>query len=128
VPEARRILMLGSNFMRSLVRDMVSAAGDLEIVGELDDRPGAEAELVRVAARQHPDFVMLAVREPELADVHFQLLEECPRVKVLAVTGGPAGDAVLWELQPHRKLFGEISPETLLQAFRGPEWRVVNAS
>jgi hypothetical protein len=37
-------LVLGSNFVRSLVRDMVADADDLEIVGELDDEQiGAQA-------------------------------------------------------------------------------------
>lgn len=119
--------MLGSNFLRSLVRDMVAGADDLEIVGELDDQPGAEVELLQAAVRTQPDFVIVAVRAPEVADVHLQLLERRPRMKILAVAAGRDG-ASLWELQPHRKVFVEISPEMLLHAIRGPDWTVVGVS
>src|SRR3954451_6496031 len=113
--------MLGSNFVRSLVREMVAEADDLEIVGELDDEPGAELTLLEIAMATRPDFVVVAMRAPEVADVHLQLLERCPRTKVLAVAAGSDG-ASLWELQPQRRLFVEISPETLRKAIRESDW------
>ncbi len=119
--------MLGSNFVRSLVRDIVSGAADLEIVGELDDEPGAERRLLTEAERTQADFVILALREPEVADVHLQLLERRPLMKVLAVAG-QGQDAHLWELQPERELLGQISPERLLSAIREPDWRHAGVS
>lgn len=119
--------MLGSNFVRSLVRDIVSGADDLEIVGELDDEPGAEHKLLAESERTRPDFVIVALREPEVADVHLRLLERRPLMKVLAVAG-QGRDAHLWELQPERELLGQISPERLLSAIREPDWRHASVS
>jgi DNA-binding NarL/FixJ family response regulator len=127
LPGSRRILMLGSNFVRSLVHDIVSCSDDLEIVGELRDEPGAERRLLAEAERTQADFVILALREPEVADVHLQLLERRPLMKVLAVAG-EGHDAHLWELQPQRELLGQISPERLLSAIREPDWRHAGVS
>jgi len=119
--------MLGSNFLRSLVRDMVSAADDLEIVGELNDEPGAELELLDAAVRLRPDFVIVAVKEPELADVHLKLLEQRPRMKVLAVAGA-GHEALLWKLQPTRELVGSMSSERLLKEIRADNWESASVS
>jgi DNA-binding NarL/FixJ family response regulator len=127
LPGSRRILMFGSNFLRSLVRDIVAAADDLEIVGELDDTPGAESRLLAEAERTKPDFVIVALADPGAAEMHLQLLERRPLMKVLAVAG-PEHDAHLWELQPHLEMLGQISPERLLSAIRAPDWRHAGVS
>ncbi len=123
MPGPRRILVFGSKFLRSLVRDIVAEAGDLEIVGELAAKPG----VLDASADTEADFVIVSVRDPALADIHVQLLDRRPRARVLAVAGS-GEEASLWELCPTRTLIGDISPETLLDAIRRPDWRSVRAS
>jgi DNA-binding NarL/FixJ family response regulator len=127
LPGSRRILMFGSNFLRSLVREMLLLASDVEIVGEINDEPGAESTLLYEADRTRPDFVIIGLPEPTVADVHLRLLERRPLMKVLAVTG-PRRDAHLWELQPHLEMLGQISPERLLEQIRQPDWRHAGVS
>jgi DNA-binding NarL/FixJ family response regulator len=123
VPVSRRILVFGSHFLRSLVRDIVEATPDLELVGEGD----AEREAIDAAAGTPADSVIVAVRDPALAGIHLQLLEQRPLAKVLAVAGR-GEEASLWQLCPEQELIGDISPETLLEAIRRPDWKSVHAS
>jgi DNA-binding NarL/FixJ family response regulator len=118
--DSRRIVILGSPFLRSLVRKLLPPVPDVEIVAELDT--GEEARLAATTGETEADFVIVAVREPALSDIHLDLLEQRPRVKVLAVAGN-RNDAFLWELRPEHKVYGEISPEALLEAIRRPDWR-----
>jgi DNA-binding NarL/FixJ family response regulator len=123
LPVSRRILVFGSHFVRSLVRDIVEATPDLRLVGEGNAEPVA----IDAAAGTAADFVIVSVRDPALAGIHLQLLEERPLARVLAVAGS-GEEASLWQLRPEQELIGDISPETLLEAIRRPDWRSVRAS
>ncbi len=122
MPQSRRIFVFGSKFLRSLVRDIVADAGDVEIVGERDSEPGT----VDAEAATDADFVIVSVRDPALADIHLTLLDQRPSARVLAVAGS-GEEASLWELCPTRTRIGDISPETLLGAIRRPDWRSIHA-
>jgi AmiR/NasT family two-component response regulator len=122
LPGQQRILVFGPPFLQSLGRDIVADAADVEIVGELEADPAA----LDRASDTKADFVIVAVRDPELADVHLRLLEQRPRAKVLAVAGGE-DEPSLWYLRPHREMLGETSSETLLGAIRRPDWMSIHA-
>lgn len=118
LPSSRRILVLGSPFLRSLVRTIVADADDLELADELDP----ESDVLDAAGRTDADFVIVGVRDLLQQDLYLQLLEQRPRIKVLAVDG-EGHDASLWELRPQRTLLGEISAQKLLEAIRSGDWR-----
>lgn len=112
--------MLGPPFLGSLVRDIATDADDLEVVGEFD----REGDWLEQSAQVEADFVIVAVDDPTGDDVQFDLLEQRPLAKVLALAGR-GRDAVLWELRPEHNCFGQISPDTLLSAIRSAKpWRV----
>jgi hypothetical protein len=112
--------------LRSLVREVVSGVDGLEIVGEVDDRSGAERELLELAAVREADFAIVAPQTPEVADIHLQLLARHARMKVLAIANGRDG-ASLWELQPQWREFVAISPGMLVDAIREADWTVAGA-
>jgi DNA-binding NarL/FixJ family response regulator len=123
LPARRRILVLGSSFLRSLVREIVAGAEDLEICSEVDATElDIDSALCDAAAQSDADFVIVALGDRSLDPVYLRLLEERPRAKVLAVAGD-GRTAWLWELRPRRTLLGEISPESLLGAIRSTAWR-----
>ena len=124
LPGPQRILVFGSHFLQSLVREFVADAADVEIVAELEAEPAA----IEAVSGTEADFVIVAVRNPELADVHLRLLEQRPLAKVLAVAGGEH-EPSLWYLRPHREMLGDTSSDTLLGAIRRrPDWMSVHAS
>ena len=113
-------MVLGSSFVRSLVKEALPNAPDIEVVAELDS--GEESRLADTAAGAEADFVIVSVDEPALSEIHLDVLEKRPRVKVLAVAGTD-NRAFLWELRPEHREYGAMSPEALLAAIRDPDWR-----
>ena len=114
--------MLGPPFLRSLVREIIADADDVEVVSELDHGE----RLLETAAQTEADFVILAVDDAANSDVQLDLLERRPLAKVLALAGR-GRNAVLWELRPERVRLGEISSDTLLAAIRSLDWRTTGA-
>jgi len=117
---SRRIVVLGSSLLRSLVKEALPLAPDMEVVAELEK--GDEADLAETVASAEADFVIVSVTEPALSDIHLDVLEQRPRVKVLAVAG-TEDRAFLWELRPEHRQYGAMSPEALVQAIHDPDWR-----
>jgi hypothetical protein len=107
--EPIRVLLVGMpRMLRGIVNGLVSVEPDLEIVGELGD---VEAELPAIEA-SGATVVIAGVQAPLLA----RRLSD--RARVLGVS--PDGrEGVLYELRPHERVLGEISPATLLAAIRG---------
>lgn len=103
--------------LRDLVHEIVAHERDLEVVGELEGE-----RLVEEAARVAAQFVIVAVDDPHSTDEYLELLERSPRIRILALSGD-GRDAEVWELHPRRLPLGEISPTTLLDAIRAPDWR-----
>jgi hypothetical protein len=95
--------------LRGIVRSVVDAEADLELVGELPDH----ASLADVIARDHPDVV---VGNSSEADIE-RLLRGNATMKVLQIEG-IGGSSFLYELQPARTALGELSPARLLEAIR----------
>jgi DNA-binding NarL/FixJ family response regulator len=123
LPAPRRILVFGSHFLRSIVREIVGETPDVEIVGEGE----ASATALAAAAATPADFVVVSVRDSALAAAHLDLLEQRPRARVLALAA-IGEDASLWELCPEHELIRDISPEGLREAIRKPDWKSVYVS
>ena len=95
--------------LRGIIRTVVAAEADLELVGELPDR----ASLPDVIARDHPDVVIGNSTQDDIE----RLLRGSATMKVLQIDG-TGGSAFLYELQPARTALGELSPALLLEAIR----------
>src|SRR5262245_42236892 len=95
--------------LREIIRSVVVAEADLELVAELSD-----ARLLGEAVPRHAPDVVIGHSTP--ADIE-RLLRDRPRLKVLQVDD-TGRSTVLYELKPHRTALGEVSPARLLSAIR----------
>jgi DNA-binding NarL/FixJ family response regulator len=86
---------------------------DVEVVGVVDD----PVETLLDTGSTQADVVVLGIREAELPGLAGQLLDEYPRINVLAVTPD-ARRAFLYKLRPELVALGEASPDRLLAAIR----------
>jgi len=97
--------------LRDIIVQAVSDEPDLEIVA-LEERGAA---LRQTVDSSKADFVIAG------ADYDFhevaQVLQERPRLRVLAVAGH-GREAFLYELCPTRTPLGEVSPRTIVEAIR----------
>jgi DNA-binding NarL/FixJ family response regulator len=99
--------------LRDTVSEIVSAEPDLAVVAELDDQASAGPTI----GAQAVEVVIAAVGGCQTIDFR-DLLTEHPRLRVLCLS--PDGrEGSLFELQPHERTLGEISPEVLIAAIRG---------
>lgn len=95
-----------------IIGELARTEPDLCIVGEYSDRGQALEEI----DRRTPDVVITGLEEvarPDVAD----LLGRHPALRVLAVSAD-GSESYLYELRPHERMLGEISPRTLLSAIR----------
>lgn len=107
-----RILLTGlPPMLREIVRDAVTAEPDMEVIGEFDD---GTAFLRALAAA---DVVIGGTRDLDGAAFPDELLSAWPHVKVVMVTISGAA-AAIFELQPHTKPLGDVSPGGLVDAIR----------
>lgn len=82
----------------------------MEVAGTVRKVDGLQKKV----ARARPDVVVMGADDPPLAAA---LLEQSPRLKVLAVTQ-EGQDAWLYGLEPERKSLGALSPDRLVKAVR----------
>ena len=102
--------------LREIVREIVVAEPDLELVGEHDAIDVADA-----VERDRPDFVIVGADAAADESVR-SVIGARLRPRALEV-GGDGRESVLYELRPHRVSLGEISSDTLLGAIRAaPGW------
>lgn len=98
-----------SGILADIVRDVLEAASDMTVVGELPDADRLADTLERTQA----DVVIWGVDEGHRSDPPDYLLGEYARPNILAVEGdGVRG--VLWNLRPVRTPLGELSPSSLV--------------
>jgi hypothetical protein len=107
--EPTRILLVAlPRILEEIVSDILSSERGLEVV----DTFRKVDSLPRKVARARPDVVVLGRDDPPLAAA---LLEQSPRLKVLAVVGG-GQDSWLYDLIPERTRLGALSPSRLVGA------------
>lgn len=112
MPPTRIVLIDMPRMLRDIVKELVLAQPDMQIVGEYE----ADTSLGAAVERTEAEFVISGVPTDEAGAG--ALLGERPHVKVLAVEAD-ARQTFLWELRPQKVALGEISPRTLLGAIRG---------
>ncbi len=112
--ERTRTILVGMpRMLCGIITELVSAEPDLTIVGEFDDCD----QTLQAIERNGADVVIAGLNGVAPAQVS-HLLSERPRLRILAVSRD-GGETFLYELRPHERLLGEISPQTLLAAIRG---------
>jgi DNA-binding NarL/FixJ family response regulator len=108
--ERRRILLVDMpQLLRGIIRSVVVAEEDLEIVAEVTDAGSLDDAIPLYA----PDVV---IGHSTRCDIE-RLLTDRPRLKVLQVDD-TGRSTVLYELRPQRTVLGEVSPARLLNAIR----------
>jgi DNA-binding NarL/FixJ family response regulator len=108
--ERRRILLVDMpQLLREIIRSVVVAEADLELVAEVNDARSLDDAIPRHA----PDVV---IGRSTSRDIE-RLLRDRPRLKVLQLDDA-GRSTVLYELRPQRTALGEVSPARLLKAIR----------
>lgn len=106
--DAARVLLAGMTpILRDLVRDVLGAQPDIEVVGEVD----ADAELAAVARQRGANIVLVGGEELQMPDAWWAVLALRPPVRLLALTGRGGGATVCEALD-------ELSLDDLLAAIR----------
>ncbi len=102
--------------MRDLVLAILADQPDIEIVGNVQN----DSEIQLAVEETHPDFLIMALDEPEerplLCDL---LLEQCPDMKILALAPKRNSSILVWAFRSIRSSFIEASEEGVLNALRG---------
>ncbi|UWF77541.1 MULTISPECIES: response regulator transcription factor [Microbacterium] len=98
VSPAIRILIVDDDaLVRQALRGILSAAPDLEVIGEASG--GGEA--IEIARRHRPDVVLMDVRMPGMPgdEATTALREQLPDTRVIAITSFDSGDYVMRMLE-----------------------------
>jgi hypothetical protein len=98
--------------LHDIVREKIEGAPGMRVAVDLAD---AE-QLDGVVTRAHADVLIAGVEALDAGHVD-RLLAESPRLTVLTIDR-EGRETVLYELRPHRRRLGEISPERLLDVVR----------
>ena len=98
-----------------VLRHTIAESDDVELVAEAS----TEIEFAIALRRVDPDVVVCGVDDSTLPDACRELLDERARLRVLSLDSG--ADASLYELRPHRRVLGNLSPSSLLAALHRSE-------
>lgn len=101
--------------LSDIVRETVANETDMAVVAEFGER----SALLAALATNGGDVVIFGTSDPDESAVPCNLLGASPRVKVLMLEIKGLR-AVIYELRPHKKSLGDVSPQRLVQAIR---WR-----
>jgi hypothetical protein len=116
--ERIRVLLVGlPGVLLGIVRGVIEDAPDIVVVGEVQDPRNLDDDLARTGA----DLVIWGVRGDGDVPRHASLFDRHPHLTVLAVLHD-GRDGFLWQLRPHRKVLGELSPRQLPAAIRRVVW------
>lgn len=113
-----RVLLVDMpQMLREIVRELVSAERDMEVVGEVGDRVPSLAAVRACGA----EFVIAGGSGPELAAACESLLAGCPELRVLALsTDGRSGALHENGRNGHSATaLGELAPDRLVGVVRG---------
>ena len=107
--------------MRELVLATIADQSDIEIVGEVPD----ETEITELVERTHPDFLIIALEDPEVRPgLCGFLLGRYPQMKILAVAAEGNTSIFFWAFVDIRSKRIQASEEGLLNALRN-RWELV---
>ena len=108
-----RVLILDlPALLRDIVRETLRPDDGIVVLG---DAP-ADASLEEAVEQTGASVVIVGRGHPEAVDMPPALVRRA-RLRVLAVAAD-GRESVMYELQPHRRELGELSPDGLLDAVR----------
>lgn len=99
--------------LSDIVRRVLAAEPELEVVGPIHDRAG----LSDAVARADAEVVIVGIESREELRAYEDLLYAHSRVTLLALQVD-GRQALLYTLRPHTELLGELSPAGLIEAIR----------
>jgi hypothetical protein len=100
-----------SPLLSTLVTEAVSRRVELLLLAQFDARDGLAQRL----AALNPQMVVIGLGPGESDDLGAALLAHVPRAKILLISCG--GEyAYVYEMQPHRGVLFDFSPDTLAAA------------
>jgi DNA-binding NarL/FixJ family response regulator len=107
--------------MRELVLATIADQPDIEVVGETPD----ETEITELIERTHPDFLIIALEDPEVRPgLCGFLLGRYPQMKILAVASEGNASIFFWAFVDIRSRKVQASEDGLLGALRN-RWELV---
>jgi DNA-binding NarL/FixJ family response regulator len=99
--------------LHDIVRDTIANQTDMQLVGDLS----VGDSVVDTLKNREIDVAIVGAREPDDATRTDELFLSSPRSKVLVIaTSGRS--AVMYQLRPHKRPLGDVSPQSLLDAIR----------
>ncbi|GGL04311.1 hypothetical protein [Streptomyces flaveus] len=112
--DIRVVLIDMPQLLRQILQDVIDASPGMTVVRAHPRR----VPLVEAVDRDAAQVVVFGQESLQLAPECRELLEQRPRVQVLAVSRDGVR-TTLYGLRPHRELLGELEPEQLADAIRG---------
>jgi DNA-binding NarL/FixJ family response regulator len=105
-----RVLLIDMpQMLRQIIRQTLARDPRFQIVGEYTEHVAIDVAVDRSQA----DYVIMGSDVFESHAVRHRLLEDGPRVRVLAL-GADGAQTTLYELRPHEVALGELSPKRLV--------------
>ncbi len=102
--------------MRELVLATIADQPDIEVVGEVQN----EADIARVVNETHPDFLIVALDEPNRRPpICDELLKSYPEMRILALAPEQNASVFFWASLDIHSNRVEASEEGILSALRG---------
>jgi hypothetical protein len=114
LPDQRVAIVDLPRVMREIIRDLLSDEQGLDLVVEAV----ADVDLSGLVDATRADVLVMSLRDAALPDAASRVLESHPRVRLLGVVAD-GRDAILYELRPHHRSLGDVSPTALVAALRG---------
>ena len=114
MPQTRIAFVDMPRMLREIVKDAITRQTDMTCLGEFP----AVTRLVDAVEATGAEFVITDATTAAHEQIPL-LLKLKPRVRVLGITDN-GRQTYLYELRPQRVCLGEVSPQTLVEAIRGP--------
>jgi len=115
VQKTRVLVANRPRLMMDLVLATIGNQPDIEIVGETED----EAELTELVERTRPDYLIIALQEPEpRPGLSGFLLGRYPQMKILALAAERNSGVFYWAFVDIRSMRVESSEHAILSVLR----------
>jgi DNA-binding NarL/FixJ family response regulator len=111
--QIRVLIAAMPRLLHEVVENVVSPQPDMILAG----RAGPSESVATAARRVRADLVILRDSQEGAGGAPWQLLNENPRLKILAITSD-GHRATRYELRPHQAVIDDIHPETLIEVIR----------
>lgn len=114
LPNQRVAIVDLPRVMREIIRDLLSDEQGLRLVVEAS----ADVDLSGLVDATRADVIVMSLPDVGLPREAGHMLAQHPGVRLLGVVAD-GRDAILYELRPHHRSLGDVSPSALVAALRG---------